>query len=432
MSPIVVGLIGLVIIFLLIAVRMPVGFVMGLVAFVGIWYLVSNSAAMTKLETTPFSVASSYDLSTLPLFLLMANVMFTAGLGTDLYNLALKWLGRLPGGLAIATIAGCALFSGISSSSLATALCIGLVSLPEMKRTGYSDALATGSICAGGTLGILIPPSSVLIVYGILTQTSIGKLFMAGVVPGILAAVFYTITIVILCLRNPNLGPRGPKFSFKEKILAFGSCGEVIALIILVLGGLMIGWFTPTEAGAIGAFCAIVLSLIRRRIDWPKFKAALVATIKVTGMLYAVLIGAMIFQYFMALSNAPTMLGDWIGSLTFSPLFVMGIIIIIYLILGCFLDSMAMVLLTIPIFTPLVHTLGFDLIWFGIIIVRVVEVGLLTPPLGMIVFNISQITKVPLTTVYRGVTPFVLSDIVHIILLLFVPLVVLWFPNLVT
>lgn len=431
MSPVLAGIIGLVIFFVFMGFRMQIGFAMVTVAFGGLWYLISNNAAFAKMGLTPFEVAGSYDLSTLPLFLLMANVVAVTGLSTDLYRLASKWLGHLPGGLAIATVGGCAGFSAVSSSSLATALTMGLVALPEMKKYKYEDSLATGCTCAGGTLGILIPPSGVLIMYGIITETSIGRLFIAGIVPGFLAAFFYMTVIYILCRLNPNLGPRGPKTSFKEKLRAFGGCGEIIALIFLVLGGLMIGWFTPTEAGGIGAFGALVFSMIRRRLNWTNFKQIMVETIKVTGMLYAVMIGAMLFKYFMAVTTIPTILGNVIGGLTFSPLIIMALIIVMYIILGCFLEATAMILLTIPIFVPLVHVLGFDLVWFGIIIVRVVEVALLTPPVGMIVFNMASVANVPTTTVFKGVMPFILSDLIHITLLLLFPAVVLFLPNLV-
>jgi C4-dicarboxylate transporter, DctM subunit len=431
MNPIIIGVIGLAIFFLLMGLRMQIGFVMALVAAGGLWYVISGSAALSKLALTPFQVGSSYDLASLPLFLLMANVVFSTGLASDLYRLVAKWLGRLPGGLAIATVGGCAGFAAISSSSLATALSMGLVALPEMKKYNYDAGLATGCICAGGTLGILIPPSGVLIMYGIITQTSIGRLFMAGLIPGLLAAFMYMMVIFILCRIKPGLGPKGPASTFKEKILAFGSCGEIIALVLLVLGGLMVGWFTPAEAGAIGAFGAIVFCLIRKRLSWQKLGTAIVETVKITGMFYGIMMGAVLLQYFMAITTIPNVLGNWVATLNFPPIGIMIVIILMYIILGCFLEASAMILLTIPIFSPLVLNLGFDLVWFGIIIVRMVEIALLTPPVGMIVFNISQISKTPITKVFRGVAPFLLSDFVHVSLLLVFPAIVLWFPNLV-
>ncbi|UCG54661.1 MAG: TRAP transporter large permease [Dehalococcoidia bacterium] len=431
MSPEVVGLIGFVIMFALLACGLQIGFAMAIVSFLGIGYIIAFGPAVSKMGISPFDTVTSYELAVLPLFLLMANIIFASGLGKDLYRLAAKWLGHQPGGLAMATVGGCAGFAAVSASSLATALTMGLVALPEMKEYKYDPRLATGSIAAGGTIGILIPPSGVLILYGIITETSIGRLFAGGMIPGILEAVFYMITIYILCWRNPLLGPRGPKTSLKEKVFAFKDCGEIIALIILVLGGLIIGWFTPTEAGAVGAFGAIVFSLLRRRLNWQNFKHAVEETVKLTGMVYVILIGAMLFKYFMAATKIPFMLADFVGGLGIPSMGIMVIIILIYVILGCFLDAAAMVMLTIPIFLPLVDTLGFNLIWFGIIVVRMAEIGLITPPIGLICYNIAAVSDgVPVQTVFRGIIPFLIADILHVLLLLFVPGVVLFLPNL--
>jgi C4-dicarboxylate transporter DctM subunit len=431
MSPVAVGFIAFVVLFLILAGGLPIGFTMALVAFGGIWYLISDTAALAKMALIPFEEVTKYELAVLPLFIFMANVVFVAGFGKDLYGLAAKWLGHQPGGLAMATVGGCAGFAAVSASSLATAVTMGLVSLPEMKKYNYHPGLATGSIAAGGTIGILIPPSGVLIVYGILTETSIGRLFAGGILPGITEALFYMITIYILCRRNPKYGPRGPKTSLKEKIMAFRGCGEIIGLVILVLGGLIIGWFTPTEAGAVGAFGAIVFSMLRRRINWQKFRQAIRETMKLTGMLYVIVIGAMLFKYFMAVTTIPTVLGEFVAGLTIPPLAIMGVIILFYIFLGCFLEAMSMILLTIPLFVPLTLSLGFDLVWFGIIIVRVVELALITPPIGMNCYTIAAIAPdVPIQTIFKGVFPFIISDIIHVALLLFVPGFVLFLPNL--
>jgi C4-dicarboxylate transporter DctM subunit len=431
MTPIETGIIALVVFFFLLALGLPIGYGMIAVGVAGIWYLISDSAAIAKLGVVPYSTVHSYDLSVLPLFLLMAHVIFAAGLSKDLYNLAATWLGHRPGGLAMATIGGCAGFAAMSASSIATVVTMGLVALPEMKRYNYDPALSTGAVAAGGTIGILIPPSGLLIIYGILTETSIGRLFIAGIVPGCLEALFYMITIYILCIRNPRLGPRGPQTSLKEKIWAFRSCGEMVALILLVLGGLIIGWFTPTEAGAVGAFGAIVFSLVRKRLNWQGFRRAVADTVKTTGMIYLILIGAFMFQYFIAVTTIPVALADFVSGLPLPPLGTMGIVLIVYFFLGCFLDAMAMVLLTIPIFFPLSMNLGFDPVWFGIIIVRVSEIAMITPPIGMNVYALSGVVPdVPTTTVFRGVLPFVMADLCHVALLLFVPAVVLFLPNL--
>jgi C4-dicarboxylate transporter DctM subunit len=430
MSPIIVGVIGFAILFAIIAIGFPIGFGMAAVGFAGLWYLISANAALIKVATTTFSTITSYDLAVLPFFLLMAHVCFHAGLSKDLYDLAAKWLGHQPGGIAMATVGACAGFAAVSGSSIATASTFGLVAYPEMIKYKYDPSLATGSIAAGGTMGILIPPSAVLIIYGVITETSIGKLFIGGIIPGLIEALFYIIAIYVLCTWKPVLGPRGPSFSFREKVFAFGSCGEIIGLIVLVLGGLIIGWFTPTEAGAVGAFGAILFSLIRRRLSWGKFMKAAFETIKTTGMVYCILIGAMIFTYFVAVTTIPIELADFVGGLPLPPLAIMVIIVIVYIFLGSIMDAMAMILLTIPIFYPLAVHLGFDPIWFGIIIVAVVEIGMITPPIGMNVYVISGITNQPLQTVFKGIIPFLIADFCRTTLYLFVPSIVLFLPSL--
>jgi len=430
MSPVTTGIVGFVLLFTLLALRTPLGVSMFLVGFSGLWYLISQSAAVVKIGLIPFETMASFELAVLPLFLLMAQVIFAAGLSRDMYDVAAKWLGHQRGGVAIATVGGCAGFAAVSASSLATAVTMGLVAIPEMKRLNYDPALSTGCVAAGGTIGQLIPPSAGLITYGIITQTSIGKLFLGGMVPGILEALFYMGTIYILCTWKPNLGPPGPRYSFREKVAAFKSCGEIIGLIVLVLGGLIIGWFTPTEAGAVGAFGAISFSMIRRRLDWKKFKHALVETMKTTGMLYGILIGAFLFKYFLAVTTIPFVLADFVGGLPLPPLAIMALVMTIYVFLGCVMDALAMILLTIPVFFPLAMDLGFDPIWFGILLVRMTEIGLITPPIGMNVYAISGIAPdVPVTTIFKGIIPFLIADVFHVALLLFVPAVVLFLPK---
>jgi len=431
MSPITVGLIGFAFLFGLLTLGVPVAVCMAIVGLGGLWYFVGPHASLVTIVVTPLETVSSYALAVLPLFLLMAHICFASGLSRDIFDLARKWLGHQRGGVAMATVAGCAGFAAISASSMATASTMGLAAIPEMKRLKYDPALATGAVAAGGTIGILIPPSGALIIYGIITETSIGRLFIAGMIPGILEAVFYMITIYILCLWKPSLGPPGPSFSLREKMAAFGSCGEVVGLIILVLGGLLVGWFTPTEAGAVGAFGAILFSLIRRRLSWKKFADAILETMKTTGLIYAILIGANILIGFIALSTIPTQLSNAVGALPLPPLAIMGVMILVYLFLGCFIDVMAMILLTIPIFFPLALSLGFDPIWFGIIIVRVMEMALITPPVGMNVYIIAGVAPdVPMQTIFKGIIPFLIADVFHVALLLFVPAIVLFLPSL--
>jgi C4-dicarboxylate transporter DctM subunit len=430
MSPIIVGIIGFVALFSLLALGLPIGVGMALVGFGGLWYLLSQGAAIVKLEIIPFEVMANWGLATLPLFLLMAHVVFAAGFSRDLYDVAAKWLGHQRGGIAMATVGGSAVFAAVSASSLATAVTMGLVALPEMRRYKYDPALSTGCIAAGGTMGQMIPPSAGLITYGIITGTSIGRLFAGGLIPGIIEAIFYIITIYILCRWKPSLGPRGPGYSLKEKVTSFASCGEILALIVLVLGGIIFGWFSPTEAGAIGAAGAIIFSLFRRRLNWEKFKSALIETMKTTGMLYGILIGAFVFKYFMAVTTIPVALADFVGGLPLPPLAIMALIMAVYLVLGAIMDALTMILLTIPIFFPLAISLGFSPVWFGVILVGMTEIGLITPPIGMNVYAISGIAPdVPVTTIFRGVIPFLIADICRMTLYLLVPAVVLFLPS---
>lgn len=431
MSPLLVGIIGFIVLFAFLAFGLPIGIGMALVSVCGILYLISPSATLIKLAVIPFDTVANWDIATLPLFILMAHIVFSAGISTDLYNVASKWLGHQRGGIAMATVAGCAGFAAVSSSSLATATTIGLVAIPEMKKYKYDPALACGCVAAGGTMGQMIPPSAGLITVGIITQTSIGKLLIGGIIPGVIEAIFYIITILIISYINPRLAPRGPSFSLKEKFLSFTTCGEFVILVVLVLGGLIAGWFTPTEAGAIGAFGALVLSLVRRRLTWEGFKKALIETMKTTGMLYGILVGAYLFKYFMAVTEIPFVLADWVVGLPLPPLGIMAMVLVIYFFLGCVMDALAMILLTVPIFFPLAIQLGFDPVWFGVILVAMTEVGLITPPIGMNVYAIAGIVpEVPVSTIFKGVIPFLVADILRITLYLLVPATILFLPNL--
>jgi C4-dicarboxylate transporter DctM subunit len=431
MSPVTIGLIGFVVLFSLLALGVPIGAGMALVGFAGVWFVTSDVAAFTKLALVPFQVATDYSLAVLPLFVLMAHVVFVTGMGRDLFNLAAKWLGHQPGGVAQAAVAGCAGFAAVSASSIATAATMGLVALPEMKRLKYDPALATGAVAAGGTMGVLIPPSGALIIYGILTETSIGKLFAAGIIPGILEAVFYMAVIYLLCTWRPHLGPRAEKTTFREKIAAFSSCGEIIVLAALVLTGIIVGWFTATEAGAIGAFGAIIFALFRKRLTWEKMKTAVLETLKTTGMIYGILIGAFIFNYFLAPTNIPYVIAEFVGGLPLPPMGILVMVLVVFFFLGCFLDVAAMTVLTIPIFFPLITSLGFNPVWFGIVFVRMAEIAMITPPIGMNVYVIAGVAPdIPMQTIFKGIIPFLLADFCHIALLIFVPSLVLFLPGL--
>ena len=430
-GPSAAGIIGLVLLVVLIFLGMPIGIIMGLVGFLGMTYISGLKPGLNIMGTTPHTTASSYGLSVVPLFILMGTFCYHSGLGKEVYYAVHRWLGHLPGGLAMATVGACALFAAVSGSSLATAATMGMVALPEMKRYKYDSALATGSIAAGGSIGILIPPSVILVIYAILTEQSIGKLFMAGFIPGILEAFFYIATIYILCKRNPLLGPKGPKSNYREKIVAFKAAWGVIVLFALVIGGIYLGVFTPTEAAGVGAFGALVFSIARRALSWGKFKESLYETGKNTAMIFVILIGAMLLGYFLAVSRLPFALSTFVSEMQVNRYIVLALIIFLYLIMGAIMSSLAMVVLTVPILFPVVQTLGFDPIWFGIIIVRVVEVGQITPPMGINVFIIKGVAKdVPLETVFKGIVPFLIADICHIALLMAVPQLATFLPGL--
>jgi C4-dicarboxylate transporter, DctM subunit len=431
MSPMLVGFIGIMLVLALLMLGFPIGFGMILVGVFGYAYLTTPTAALSNAGVIPYDLITKYDYLVLPLFLLMGSVFYSSGLGSSLFKLANNVLGRLPGGLAMASIGACAIFAAVSSSSIATAVTIGATAIPEMRNRKYDDALATGCIAAGGTLGILIPPSSIFIIYGILTQTSIVDLFMAGLVPGVLLALLMIIMIYIRAKLNPKLGPIGPSSTFKEKISSLGESIEVWVLIILVLGGLIIGWFTPTEAGGIAGFGAIVISLVRKRLNWRNFKEAMVDTVRTSGMIFIVLIGAFLLNSFVAISTIPMELADMVAGFGLPPFAVMILIIMVYLVLGCFIDTMSMILLTIPVFFPLVTSpaIGIDPLVFGVVIVLVTEMAMITPPVGMNVYVIHGVVPgVPMQTIFKGIIPFVGVELFFVVVLLFIPQIATWLP----
>lgn len=431
MSPVVTGLVGFVVLLALMAAGMRLGFAMLLMGFAGFAYLSKFGAAIAVLGRVPFEVISNYDFCVLPLFLLMANLCLKAGLGRSLFIMTYNWLGRLPGGLSVATIGACALFSAASASGIATAATIGMVAIPEMQRYKYNDRLAAGCVAAGGTLGIMIPPSGILIIYGILTEQSISDLFIAGIIPGIVLALMFVLMIYIWVRKNPTLAPKSEKVSLKEKFMSITDSLEMIALILLVIVGLIIGWFTPTEAGAIGALGALVLPFIRRRLNWQGFKDAVIDALHTTGVIFTILLGAIVFNSFLAVTTIPMEIAEWVGGLGLSPIYVITIILLAYLLLGTFLDEMSMILLTIPIFFPVVIELGFDPIWFGIVIVLVVEMGMISPPVGITMFVVKGIAPdISMATIFKGVLPFWVTTIIFAALLVAFPQMALFLPNL--
>lgn len=430
MGPFEAGFLGIFVLLILLLLRMQIGIAMGLVGFLGFAYITGWGPALGLLRTVPYTTFASNDLSVIPLFVLMGSFAFAAGMSEDLYRSVRTLFGSLRGGLAIATVAACACFAAISGSSLATAATMSKVAMPEMMKYNYDKALAAGSIAAGGCLGILIPPSVILIIYGIITEQSIGKLFMAGFIPGILQALFYIITIMILCRRNPALGPPGPSTTTSEKFLSFLKTWQVIVLFLIVIGGIYSGIFTPTEAAGVGAFIAFVFMILRGRLTWSNLKTTLTSTASTTGMLFLIVLGAMILGYFFSITRLPFELASMVSNLPVNRYVILILILLILLVLGCLMDSMAIVLLTVPVFYPLILQLNFEPIWFGILVVRVTEMGLITPPVGLNVFVIQGITKVPMHTIFRGVTPFLIADVAEIILLIAIPQLTMFLPNL--
>ena len=430
MTPELIGLLGIVALFAMLALGMPIGFAMGVVGTVGFAAVIGWDAALTKLAVSSFHTISSVELAALPLFLLMAQVLFAANVSRDLYTLASRWIGHWPGGLAMATVGGCAGFGAISASSLATAATMGLVALPEMKARNYSDSLAAGSVAAGGTIGSMIPPSGMLIMYGVLTEQSIGKLFIAGIVPGFLQAILYVLLIGALCKWRPSMGPPGPRYTWGERFATLRHVTDLILLVALMLGGLIGGLFTATESGAVGALGAIVLTLIRGRLSARGMSEALKQTMRTTGMIYGVIIGAFLFSYFMAASEIPESLAGFVSGLQAPPVVVVTCILLMLLMMGVFLDAMAMMTLTLPVFYPIVLGLGLSPIWFGVLMVRAQETALITPPMGMNIYVVSGLRKdLQLAQVFRGVLPFLAMDIPHIALLIGFPALALWLPS---
>ena len=433
MNPVSAGIAGIGLLLLLFLLRMPVAFAMAFVGLAGFSYLSGPGPALSLLAQDIFGTFSSYPLSVIPMFILMGTFAFASGISKRLYETGYAWVGQLRGGLTIATVIACAGFAAICGSTAATAATMGRIALPEMKKYNYNDTLATGTVAASGALGILIPPSTILIVYGIMTEESIGKLFIAGILPGIILSLFFVATVMLLCLRDPSLGPPGAPTSWKRKIQSTTGIIEAVILFLLTIGGIFLGWFSPTQAGAIGAAGALLIGLGRRQLSWARFFDACKDGLQTACMVLFIITGATIFGHFMAISTIPFILADWVGQLPITPIAVMGVIIFIYFIGGFFMDSMALVVVTIPIFFPVVMQLGFDPIWFGVIVVLVAEMGVITPPVGVNVFVIKGIAPdIPLHTIFRGIFPFLASLIILTGMLMAFPQIATFLPSLVS
>lgn len=427
------ALIGFIAIFGLALLRMPLAFSMGLVGIVGIgltrgWMPALASTAQVVQET-----GFAYTLSVIPLFILMGNFVARAGLAHELFHAAYTFIGHRRGGLAHATIAACAGFGAICGSSIATAATMSKVAYPSMKKLGYSDALSTGVIASGGTLGIMIPPSTIMVIYGIVTETHIGKLFAAGVIPGILTAILLMLAVVIMTSQDPEHAPAGEKFTWGQRMEALRGIWGVLLLVIVVLGGIYGGVFTATEGAGMGAAGAFLFAWARKALTWESLIDILVESARTTGMLFTLLIAATVFANFVNFTTMPGDLKDWITHLGLSPIMVVGAMMVIYIILGTVMEELTMVLLTIPLFFPIVVQLGFDPVWFGVLIVMVIQIGLISPPVGMNLFVLNTLLpKVGLGTIFRGCWPFVAMQVVTLAILLFFPSLSLYLPSLMT
>ncbi|MFC1969758.1 TRAP transporter large permease [Chloroflexota bacterium] len=431
MGPVTIGIIGVVALVVLFLLRMPVGFAMAFVGLIGFSCLVSPEAGFSILARDIFHGFSSYSLTVIPMFVFMGSIATASRMSQRLYDASYSLLGRLRGGLAMATVAGCAGFAAICGSTNATAAAMGKVALPEMKRYKYADSLATGSVAAAGSLGILIPPSTIFIIYGIMTAQSIGKLFIAGVFPGLILATLFIMVIAILCWRNPSLAPVGAATSWRQRITGLVGVTETLVLFALVIIGLFLGWFSPTQAGGAGAAGALLIGLATRQLTWQAFLSAVKDALRISCMVMVIVVGAMVFGHFMAVTRIPFILADWVVGLPLPSMAIMGIIVLIYILGGCFMDALALITLTIPILYPVVLALSFDPIWFGVIIVLVTEMGVITPPVGVNVYVIKGITEdVSLETIFKGILPFLGALIVTVGILMGFPKIATFLPSL--
>ena len=431
MDPVITGIICLVLFFILVALGMPIGFSFATVGFLGFLVVRNLEAALNLLGTVPYTWGSTYAMIVIPLFVLMGQFAFHSGISQDLYTAGYKWIGRQPGGLALATTTACTGFAACTGSSLASAATMGVIAIPEMKRFNYDPRLATGCVAAGGTLGILIPPSIIFIIYGVLTETSIGALFIAGIFPGLLLSLLFLGLIYFMCRRNPPFGPRGPSFPWRERFASLAGVWGMLALFIIVIGGIYAGIFTPTEAGAIGAFGAFLITIFRRRLTWSNLIATLKDTVRTTAMIFMILIGAQIFNTFLALSGIPPMIAHGIGGLPVPPYAILVIILAVYIPLGMVMDALPMILLTLPTMFPIVAGLGFNPVHFGVLVCIMCELANITPPMGMNLYIVRGVAKdVPIEQIIIGAMPFAIIMMVCLGILIVFPQISLFLPGL--
>ena len=430
MSPVEIGLTGSLFLFALLFASMPVAFAMITAGTVGFALIVNPHAALSMVTSDVFDTFSSYNLTVIPLFVMMGQVSFHAGISTSLFKAAYTWIGHLPGGLAMATIGACTGFGAISGSGPATAATMASVALPEMRRYSYSDELAGGAVAAGGSLGMLIPPSVVFIVYALMTEQSIGALFLAGIIPGLMIAALFCVSIGIRCTIRKDLGPPGPKASWMERFKSLSGVIDTLILFTAVMGGMFLGLFTPIEAAAIGAGGSIIIALIKGKLNIPVIKKIIQETVRTSSMIFFIVTGAVIFGRFLAVSQIPFAAAEWFTSLPLPGFMVMFLIILFFLAAGCFIDALALVLLTIPIFYPVILELGYDPVWFGVMVVVITKMGVITPPVGVNVYVVSGIERdIPLQTIFKGALPFLYMLILAAVLLVIFPQISLFLPG---
>ena len=431
MNPVTVGILGSILLVFLLFLGMPIAFVMMLVGFLGIGYLTSINAALPVIANTVYETASFYPYTIIPLFILMGGFSGNAGITRELYQTFDKWFRRLPGGLGIATIVSSAFFAALSGSSVAAAAAMGNIAIPEMRRFKYAPKLAVGTVAAGGTLSFFIPPNLGFVVYGMLTEQSIGKLLISGIIPGILLSLAFIAIIVFQVKMDPSLAPTNlEEVSFREKLLALKGIWETVLVFLIVMGGIYLGFINPTEAGAIGASALFIIILLKRRLTLQNLSSSLFEAARISVLVLFLVAGASVFSYFLALSTIPMAVSSWMAGLEVSRYVILVIIILIYMILGCFLDAISMMVLTMPVIFPVIKALGFDPIWFGVICVIMMEAGLITPPVGLNVYTLAGVVKdVPMQTIFRGAAPFLISMIAVVILITIFPKIALFLPS---
>jgi len=431
-DPIMLGFLGFFVFLVLLMIGMPIGIGMATVGFFGIVAYKGFVTALNTLFTEPFSATASWLLSVIPMFILMGSIAFFAGFTRDAYNAAYRWVGRFPGGIAVATLMGAAAFGACSGSSVAATAALGRLALPEMKRFGYNRRLAAGTVAMGGTLSALIPPSILLVIYGVITEESIGKLLIAGVIPGILSMALFALLVVGWATVRPEHAPRGEDFSLKERLASLKDVLGILILFVCVTGGIYTGIFTPTEAGASGAFIILIMSIVMKRLTWSIFKEIVVETLRVVSSIFLIILGAYIFIQFLALTRLPVNFAEWVVGLQVNRYVIICGTVLVYLILGCFLDALGLVLLTVPFISPAIFALGFDSIWFGVMVVKLVEIGLLTPPVGIQAYVLKGVApELPLSVIFTGFLPFFAVDIFGMLGLLIVfPKIATFLPSL--